>query len=200
MKKNLLIIILSILMQPDLAAQTKTGIENYNFLKAGESYVWMPVVHHRGKKGLYTEMRYNYEELKTASVYMGKSFSSYGKTAYTITPMAGIVFGEYNGVSLATNIDMEHKNFFLSMQTQYTVSKGGEQDNFFFNWSEAGFQPLKWFYTGLSAQFTKPGKSSIEQELGLVAGFVINKITVPVYVFSPFNHNRNFIIGVNAEW
>lgn len=188
-------------MQPDLVAQTKTGIENYNFLSAGEAYVWMPVVHHQWKKGLYTEMRYNYEEQKTASVYMGKNFTGEkGKLEYSVIPMVGLVFGKYNGASVAANIDIGRKKMFLSMQTQYTVNRDDAMNNFFFNWSELGYQPLKWFYAGLSTQITKPWKSRFEPEYGLMAGFIIKKITIPLYVFSPLKSNRNFVIGINAEW
>lgn len=187
-------------MLPDLAAQAKTGIENYTSLVSGEKYVWMPVVHHQGKKGLYTEMRYNYEAPKTASVYLGKSFSREAALSYEITPMAGFVFGEYTGASLAMNVALEHKKIFFSSQTQYTMNKDNRMDNFFFNWSELGYQPVKWFYTGVSAQLTKLYKNTLMPEYGLMLGLVIRKITIPVYVFNPLGTKKNYIIGINAAW
>jgi len=199
-KKNLLIITWSIMMLPDATAQTKTGIENYNMLSSGEEYVWMPVIHHKGKKGFYTEMRYNYEEQKTASVYAGKSFSKKSTVAYDITPMAGFVFGEYTGGSLAMNVEMEYKKLFFSAQTQYTINKDDRLEDFFFNWSELGYQPVKWFYAGLSTQFTKMYKAGLVPEYGLMLGLVIKKITIPVYLFNPLGGKKNYIIGINAEW
>jgi len=199
-KKNLLIIIWSIMMLPDTHAQTKSGIENYNFLSTNESYVWMPVVHHLGKKGIYTEMRYNYEALNSASVYIGKNFSNKGSINYTVKPMLGIVFGKYNGESLALNLDLEHKNLFASMQTQYTISNDSGKDNFFFTWAEVGYQPVKWFFTGISTQLTRMYKERLLPEYGILIGFNIKKITIPVYAFSPLSNNRNFIIGLNTEW
>jgi len=96
-KKTFLIITWSILMLHKAGAQSKTGIENYNFLSSGETYVWMPVVHHLGKKGLYTEMRYNYEDRNTASVYVGRDFSNEKTIRYSFKPMLGIVFGKFKG-------------------------------------------------------------------------------------------------------
>ncbi len=200
MKKNLLIIIWSILMQLNGAAQTKSGIENYNFLSSKDAYVWMPIVHHLGKKGIYTEMRYNYEELKTASVYIGKNFSKEGKLSYAFTPMLGIVFGKLNGGSLAMNMDLEHKKTFISMQTQYTVSSDEVKDNFFFNWTELAYQPVKWIYAGVSMQQTKAYKTNFISEYGMLVGLLIKNFTIPVYVFNPANKNRNFIVGINVEW
>ena len=188
------------LMQHNLAAQTKNGIENYNFLSSKEAYVWMPVIHHVSKKGFYAEMRYNYEALKTASVYLGKSISKKGELNYTVTPMLGMVFGNYTGGSLAMNIDVEYKKIFLSMQTQYTVNRDGVKNNFFFNWTDIGYQPLHWFYAGVSTQQTQLYKARFKSEYGMLVGFLIKKITIPVYVFSPLCKSRNLIIGINTAW
>jgi len=188
------------MMQHDIAAQTKSGIENYSSFSRNEGFSWMPVVHHTGKKGLYTEMRYNYEDLNTASAYIGKNFSKEAGVSYTITPMLGIVMGNFNGGSIALKTELEHKDIFLSMETQYTMSKDGIEDNFFFNWTELGYQPLSWFYTGITLQGTKAYKTKFFAEQGFFAGFVIKKLTIPVYIFNPFGAGKNFIIGVNVEW
>ena len=188
------------MMQHNTAAQSKSGIENYNFFGSGQAYVWMPVLHHQGKNGVYTELRYNYEDLKTASVYLGKNFGKESKVSYSITPMVGWVFGNFNGGALAMNMDIEYKKIFISTQNQYTISKDDINNNFFFNWTELAILPKPWFYAGISTQQTKMHGAAFENEYGLLAGFVIKKITIPVYVFNPLNTNRNFIIGINAEW
>lgn len=200
MKKSLLIIIWSILMQLNVNAQTKTGIENYNLKSSNEPYIWMPVIHRTGKKGLHTELRYNYEELKTASVYIGKNFSRDSTLSYSITPMLGWVFGKFNGGSVALNADADYKKFFVSLQTQYTASKNGAAGNFFYTWAETGYQPVDWFYAGVSTQLTKIYKEKKIAAYGLLVGFNIKKITVPIYVFSPFGKDRNLIVGINIEW
>jgi len=199
-KKNLLTIIWSILMQLSGNAQTKTGIENYNLKSSNEPYLWMPIVHRTGKKGLHTEFRYNYEERKTASVYIGKNFSRDSTLSYSVTPMLGWVFGEFNGGSVALNADAEYKKYFVSVQTQYTASKNGATGNFFYTWAETGYQPVDWFYAGVSTQLTKVYEEKTVLEYGLLVGFNIKKITVPAYVFSPFGKDRNFIVGINIEW
>jgi hypothetical protein len=199
-KKSLLIIIWSILTQLNAGAQSKNGIENYNFLSSKEAYVWMPVVHHQSKKGFYTEMRYNYEDVKTASLYLGKNFNKNAVLNYSVTPMLGIVFGKYNGGSLAMNIDVENEKAFICMQTQYTISSDEIESNFFFNWTELAYQPLNWFYAGVSMQQTKVYNTSFQSEYGVLVGFSIKKFTMPVYIFNPLNKSRNFIVGINVEW
>ncbi|MBS1513034.1 MAG: hypothetical protein JST86_19515 [Bacteroidetes bacterium] len=199
-KKNLLIITWSILMQLNAAAQAKSGMENYSILGSKQSYAWMPVLHHTSKKGMYTELRYNYEAERTGSVYMGKSFSGKRKWEYAITPMAGIVMGNYNGFSLAANMDASCGKMFASMQTQYTINGKTADENFFFNWTEVAFQSTRWLYTGASMQQTKVYHAPLQQEYGLLVGFVFGKFTVPVYIFNPFNAARNCIVGINTAW
>lgn len=200
MKKNLLIITWSILMLHKVNAQSKTGMENYSFLSTGQTYVWMPIVHHVSKTGFYTEMRYNYEALQTGSLYMGKSFSKKGAVNYTITPMLGIVAGEFNGGAIAMNMDVTIKKIAASIQTQYTINKDTAKNNFFFNWSELTYQPQRWFYAGISTQQTIVNKERLMSEYGILAALIIKKLTIPVYVFNPLSKTQNFIIGVNAMW
>lgn len=199
MKKNLLIITWSILMQLNASAQTKIGIENYNASGNNEPFLWMPIIHRVGKKGLHTEFRYNYEERKTASVYIGKNFSRDSAFSYSITPMLGWVFGNYNGGSAALNADADYKKIFVSVQTQYTISRNGSSENFFYTWAEAGYEPVEWFYAGISSQLTKVYKEKMESEYGVLVGFNIKKVNIPVYVFSPFNKKINLLIGINLE-
>ena len=84
-------------MQLNVKAQSTKTVENYNILNPGNEYLWMPVVHYKGRKNFYAEARYNYEDVNTASLYAGKSFSGGKKLEFTVTPMAGVVFGKYFG-------------------------------------------------------------------------------------------------------
>ena len=181
-------------------SQPKTGLESYNYLRSGKESVWMPVVHHLTGKGIYTEMRYNYEELGTVSLYGGRSFNGEGKLSYDITPMLGAVIGKYNGGSVAMNIDLGYKKIEVSTQAQYTVNTDSHTDNFFFNWSEFTYQPLKWMSAGLSIQQTKLYKTNLKSEYGLLACFSVKNFSLPVYLFSPFRNEQNIIVGINVEW
>jgi len=186
-------------MQHNSSAQAKLGIENYNSVSTTEPYLWIPIVSRTGKKGLHTQFRYNYEERSTGSLYIGKSFSRDSSFSYTVTPMLGWVFGQYNGGSLALNADAAYRKIYISVQSQYTLSKAGREGNFFYTWGEIGYEVTKWFYAGVSSQLTKPYNEKTETEYGILAGINISKMSFPVYVFSPFSNNRNFLIGINLE-
>ena len=181
-------------------SQTKSGMENYHSLSRNESYVWMPVLHYMNKHGFYGEARYNYEELQTGSLYAGKNFTGGEKINYSVTPMLGIVFGKYNGGSLALNMDVEYKKIFFSGQIQYTVNKETNEENFFYNWSELGRKIGNKFYGGISIQQTKLYGNKLTSDMGLLLGFETGKITIPLYLFNPLSENRNLVVGLIVEW
>jgi hypothetical protein len=186
-------------MQHNLQAQAKLGIENYNSVSRSEPYLWIPIISRTGANGLHTEMRYNYEERKTGSVYIGRKFGRDSTFSYAFTPMLGWVFGQYNGGSLALNMDLGYKRAYISVQSQYSLSSEGSAGNFFYGWGEVGYEATGWLYAGVSCQLTKPYKEKTETEYGMLVGFNIKKMSIPVYVFSPFNDKINFLIGINLE-
>jgi hypothetical protein len=200
-KKSLLIFIWSIMMLlPEVKAQSKKAVENYSILNPGKEFVWMPVIRYKGKKNFYTEARYNYEELNTGSLYMGRSFNGGKKAEYSVTPMLGIVFGKYNGASAALNTDIDYNRFNFSAQLQYTVNTADKAQNFFYNWSEISCRFLKKMYGGISIQQTQLYQTELATQTGLLLGFSSGKITVPVYLFNIAQKQKSLTAGIIYEW
>ena len=112
-RKYWLLYLMTLSINVLVSGQSKSGIENYNYMGNKINYTWAPVVHNLTDKGMYTEMRYNYEELKTASLYLGKSFNANGSIESSFTPAAGIVVGKYTGASMALNTELSYRNIFL---------------------------------------------------------------------------------------
>ena len=178
--------------------QAKSGIENYNFLGQGQDYVWMPIFHYEAKKGLYAEVRYNYEDAQTLSFFGGKKFAGGKSIQYSITPMLGYSIGTFSGISLAANAEVEWKSFYLSSQTQYSIANKNSAVDFFFNWSELAYNISDNFFGGVAIQYTlQQGISDVEP--GFVGGINFKNFSMPFYAFSPFKSNRYFILGLNFE-
>lgn len=180
-------------------SQAKSGVENYNLLGQNNEYVWMPVVHYQTKKGMYAELRYNYEDMKTLSLYAGKTFVGGSVFKYSLTPMGGYCIGKFNGLSFAANAEAEWKDFYLSTQTQYSVATKRDMTNFFFSWTEVGYNVFRNFFTGLAVQYTRQqGVNDIQP--GLVAGLNFKNISIPFYLFSPFRPGRYVVLGFVYEY
>ena len=179
--------------------QSKWVIENYNYFGQPGAGAVVPMIHFETKRNWYAELRYNYEDNKTISLFAGKSFKGGSSFSYSITPLAGFSAGNFTGVSLGINADAEWKKIYLSSQTQYSMGIKKDEANFFFTWSELGYNISNHFFGGIAIQYT--GTAVVNNfEPGFVAGFELNNFSFPVYVFSPFQDSRYFIVGVNYEY
>lgn len=176
------------------------GIEQYHYINNAGFNAVVPVLHMQSKKGWYGEVRYNYDEVNTFSILGGKTFSAAKNWDWSITPMAGITFGELNGFTTGVNLTLEKDGFFFNTQSQYTFSTTPQYTNFLFNWCEAGYQPLDWLYAGVSLQHTQLPKQKAIAEPGLMLGFEFKRLSFPLYVFNTFTEQRFFVLGVNWEW
>lgn len=192
-------LLIAIALSTGLQAQTKAGIEQYQYLgRPGENTI-LPILHFESTKGWYAEARYNYDELQTFSFYAGKSFSGGQNFSWSLTPMLGFAVGNLQAGSTGLNLDLEYQNLFLSAQSQFTVALDKVNTNFFYNWSELGYTVSKNFFAGLTLQFTRQSHVS-DIEPGLMAGLEFKNISFPIYVFKPLSPARYFIFGVNYEF
>lgn len=199
MNKTFLIILYSIIMQLKVFAQGKAEVELYNYLHATPNI--QALFHIQSASNWYAELRYNYEDAKTFSLYGGKTFEKdNARVTYEITPLIGFSTGRFTGISPAFNTYAEFKDFFFSSQTQYSIATKKNIESFFFSWSELGYNAGDYFYTGLAMQYTAQ-KNQNDFEPGFMAGFHWNDtVYIPFYVFSPFRSDRYFILGLTYEF
>ena len=180
-------------------SQAKSGLENYNYMSSGQAYSWMPVAHYQAKGGYYAELRYNYEDINTVSFYSGKTFFAGKAKQISITPMAGFAAGTFTGVSAACKAEAEEGIFFFSTEFQYSKDLKNADGSFMFSWSEAGVSVFETGFMGAAMQTTfQNGEKLIEP--GLVVGFTVRRVTVPLYLFNPFKNDKWFLLGINYEF
>ena len=134
--------------------------------------------------GLHLEARYNYEALKTGSVWVGHNFSVGNKLVLAVTPMLGGVFGDLTGVAPGYNLSLSFGKFELSSQGEYVFDTNDRAGNFFYNWSEFSYSPVGWFRTGLVIQRTKAYQTEFDIQRGLLAGFSYKKVDFTTYIFN----------------
>lgn len=199
-KKRLNAALLFCLLSGSAFSQAKSGLENYNQLDPDNEYLWIPILHYQSQKGLYAEFRYNYEEEKTASIFLGRAFERSGRQAeFSWTPMIGFSTGTFKGASLALNTEISWKRLYLSSQMQYSHSFTSGQQHFYFNWSEAGYELSEKLFAGVAMQYTlQAGMHDFQP--GFLAGLTIGNFSIPLYLFRPFHSSRSIILGLNYEY
>ena len=184
-----------------MQVQGQINFEQYCYVKNKKMATLVPIMNYETHNHLYTEVRYNYEELNSVSLYIGKNVTEVGKLSYTVIPIIGVVVGRFKGGSVGLNASVEYSKFFFATQSQYTLSIDKENySDFYFTWSELGYQPLKWVYVGLTVQQTYLQRvETLYTEPGFVLGFSLGKFTLPLYVFNPLRNTNYFVLGLNLK-
>jgi len=203
MRRNLLLLIMPIALGlwHRAKAQSSGSIEQYFYVLSDRSVVVAPIASYQFNNGLYFEGRYNYEEMKSCSAYIGKTFTNEASFKYSISPIVGGVWGAYRGGSIGANIDLEYGNFYLSSQPQYTFGFKTRENNFIYSWSELGYQVKDWLAIGASVQHTQLYQTQSSFEKGLLLSLSYKNWSLPLYIFNPESKdNKYFLVGVNFEW
>jgi hypothetical protein len=92
---------------------------------------------------LHLEARYNYESIKTGSIWVGYNLSP-GKTfALEATPMLGGVFGDIAGVAPGYTISITYNRIEFFTQGEYFFDAGTSAGDFLYSWSELSCAPAQ---------------------------------------------------------
>ncbi|HMH24915.1 MAG TPA: hypothetical protein VK563_24240 [Puia sp.] len=174
------------------------NLEQYYYSSHSGSPALVSKASFQGEDKWYGELRYNYDEAHSFSLYGGRTFSKQSDLSWSVTPFAGLVMGELKGVTVGTNIGLDYKKVVFSAAPQYTVSAEGSGRNFIFNWCELGYQATTHFYAGLALQETHNNLVCDKWVPGIQLGFSCKEWIFPVYAFDPMNSKRYFVFG--AIW
>ena len=135
------------------------------------------------REKLHLEARYNYESLRTGSLWLGRNYSFGKKLTLDITPMIGGVFGKLNGVAPGCNAELSFRRLSLYSQSEYLI-EADPANRFYYNWSELSYSMTDWFRTGLVMQHTKAYQTSLDIQRGMFAGFSYKRFDFTTYVFN----------------
>lgn len=146
-----------------------------------DSYVSPVVTGDRGK--LHIEGRYNYEDQRTGSVWLGRNFSFGKKLKLDVTPMIGGVFGRSNGIAPGYTAVLSLGRFTIDSQAEYLFEKD-RSNSFFYVWSEFSYSPADWWRAGLVVQRTKAYQTDLDIQRGLLAGIAYKRWDFTAYVLN----------------
>jgi hypothetical protein len=143
------------------------------------------------RRWLHLEGRYNDEDLRTGSLWVGYNFSrgdisAGGKWEFAITPMLGGVFGRTNGIAPGCEASLNYrKKIEASINNEYVFSTTGKSGNFYNAWPQLTYSPVDWLHVGAVGQRTAAYQSSLSIQRGFLVGFSHKKWEMTTYVFEP---------------
>jgi hypothetical protein len=149
---------------------------------------------------LHLEARYQYEAVKTGSLWLGYNFSFGEKLAVEATPMIGGVFGDITGVAPGYAISASYKSIEFFTQGEYFFDAAIHAGDFLYTWSELSYAPADWLRVGLVVDRTKALGSSIDIRRGPLIGFKYKKVDLTTYWLSPGTRDGTFIFSVTVNF
>lgn len=150
------------------------------------------------REWLHLEARYNYEALKTGSVWLGYNFSTGKKLELQVTPMLGGVFGDISGIAPGYAISLRYKMIELSTQAEYFFDVGNRSNDFFYSWSELSGSPADCFRMGIVIERTQAsGNSDVRR--GPLIGFKYKNVDLTTYWLKPGSSEATFVFAVTIR-
>jgi hypothetical protein len=137
-------------------------------------------------KWLHLETRYNYENFRTGSFWVGYNFA-WGKSwQFQITPMIGAVFGRTQGIAPGCEAELNWRKLNVSISNEYLFDTTSTAGNFYYVWNQVTYQPLKWFRFGYAGQRNKMFfQRPLDHQEGLLLGVNHKRYQFTTYVLDP---------------
>jgi hypothetical protein len=168
------------------------------FVPEADDYVQPTFTADRGR--LHLEARYNYEDMKTGSAWVGVTFGGGQSLTWEVTPMVGGVFGNTDGVAPGYRLSLGWRKLALDSEGEYLIDVADTSVSFFYNWSELTLAPTEWLRFGIVGQRTHAYQSDRDIQRGLLVGFTYNRLDVAGYVFNPDDSKPIAVVSVRVAF
>jgi hypothetical protein len=164
------------------------------FVPYGRDYVQPTFTADRGN--LHFQVRYNYENLKTGSAWVGYKFRAGKKVELEFTPAVGGVFGDTNGIAPGWSFSLSYWRLNLSSESEYLFDFAGKENNFFYTWSELTVSPMEWLRAGLVVQRTRAYQTDVDVQRGLTGGVTYKRLDVASYILNLDRRKQTYVFSV----
>ena len=152
------------------------------------------------KGNLHLEARYNYEDLKTFSGWVGYNFFGGDEFEYFITPMLGAAIGRTDGIAPGLEFTLGYAGFELYSESEYLFDFASSEYNFFYSWTDLTYPPLDWLWFGISGQMTKEFETELEIDRGLILGAEYRNFEITGYFYNAFTDDVFFMLALGTEF
>ncbi len=173
MRLSLLLVVITLSDMTGLFAQSQapqepSGSQEISLWSRNtEAYPWY---FYTGKK-FTADIRYNFDQQKTAAVCIGKKF---GKDEFAVIPEACGYVGKTNGYGPEVWFLSDTKKYSLMSYVQYT--KMLDTTSYGYSWFQ-GERKISRFGFGFGGQVLKNGSSSLEVDFGLSSKVTFGKVS-----------------------
>jgi len=162
-----------------------------------DPFIFLPIfIADKGK--LHLEARYNYEDLKTFSGWVGYNFYGGDEFEYFITPMIGAAVGRTDGIAPGLEFTLGYAGFELYSESEYLFDFASSEYNFFYSWTDLTYSPLDWLWFGISGQLAKVYETELETDRGLMLGVAYKNFEFTGYYYNAFTDDDFFMLALGT--
>lgn len=144
---------------------------------------------------IHLEARYNYEALRTASLWAGYAMRGGRRVEWALTPMVGLVFGGTDGIAPGYVASLSWWKVDAYIEGEY-VFAGISEDSFAYHWSEAAIAPFGWLRAGLVTQRTRAYATERDIQRGPFVNATFDRIDAAVYAFIGERSEPTFVASI----
>ena len=162
-----------------------------------DDYVQPTVTGDRG--AMHLEARYNYEDRRSVSGFVGWNVAFGDTVALQMTPMLGAVVGQTNGIVPALELDLSLGHFAAYSEAELVI--GFDRGNrFLYNWSEVSVWVAEWLRAGVVSQRTRVRQTPLDIQPGLLIGVAVSRFEPVFYFFNPGLRDQHFVASLGVEF
>jgi hypothetical protein len=149
---------------------------------------------------LHLEARYNYEDKNTASLWTGYRFKFGKGVSFVLVPMAGILFGNTNGVATGLEMEITYKKLDFYSESEHVFDFSAKENNFFYMYSELAIRPINALRTGIMTQRTRLFESDRELQRGIFGEYYFGRFRAGAFYFNPFASDQFWIASFSVDF
>jgi hypothetical protein len=148
---------------------------------------------------LHLETRYNYEALRTASVWAGYTMRGGHRVEWELAPMVGAVFGATDGIAPGYAASLSWWKLDGYIEGEYVFARTSV-DSFAYHWSEVAVAPFDWLRAGMVTQRTRASAAAREVQRGPFVNATFKRIDAAAYVFTRGDAKPAFVLSIGGSF
>jgi hypothetical protein len=169
------------------------------FILPDEQDYFNPTFYARTKT-LHLEGRYNYEDLNTVSLWVGRRFLFGDAVNFVVVPMGGVVLGNTNGLAPGLEMEIIYKKLDFYTEAEQVFDFNSNENNFFYAYSELALRPIKPIRFGMTFQRTRLFESERELSQGGLFEYYYKKFRAGAFYFNPFADDQYWLASVSVDF
>jgi hypothetical protein len=174
-----------------------------NFYFFQDPFIFLPT--YDGNKGhLHLAARYNYEDIRTFSGWVGYNFMGGNHLEYVITPMIGGLVGRTNGFACGALIQLDFRKFSFYSESEYVFDVVAYDNdyfsNYFYTWTDISYNVIDQLSIGMSAQKTRIYQQDDDIQRGFLISVNAQLLDITGYFYSPFTKEPFFILTLSRDF